>query len=71
MNDRVKQLFDQAQQLSPEELAELLDLMLAKAYQPDPAWADEIERRVAQLDRGEATLYEADAVLAELRAKCI
>jgi Putative addiction module component len=75
MNNRVKQLFDQAQQLSPEEQAELLDLLIASAPEPAPgwdkAWAEECERRAALVDRGEAELYPADEVLAQLRAKCV
>jgi hypothetical protein len=71
MNDRVKQLFDQAQQLSQEEQAQLLDMLLTKNFTQDRHWADEIERRVARLDRGETTLHDAGKVLAELRAKCV
>jgi hypothetical protein len=36
MNDRVRQIFDQAQQLPPEGLAELLDLLLTRNYGPGP-----------------------------------
>ncbi len=57
MNDRVKQLFAQAQQLSPEEQAELLDMLLAIAPdQPvgwEKAWAEEAERRWQAYQCGE------------------
>ena len=75
MNNRVKQLFDQAQQLSPEEQAELLELLIAFAPDPAPgwdaAWVAECERRWQAYERGESKLYPADEVLAELRAKCV
>jgi predicted kinase len=74
MNSRVRKLAEQARQLSPEEQAELLDLLLVMSTEKTPeweqAWAEEIERRVDRLNRGEAVLYDAEEVLAELRAKC-
>jgi putative addiction module component (TIGR02574 family) len=71
MNDRVKQLFDQAQQLSPEEQAELLDLLLAVAPEPGPAWekawAEECERRWQAYQRGDVKSYSWEEVKAQLR----
>lgn len=74
MNDRVKQVLDQAQKLSPEERAELLDLLAATMLETAPelhyAWAEEVEGRVDRLNRGDANLYDAEQTLAELRARC-
>jgi putative addiction module component (TIGR02574 family) len=70
MNDRVKQLFDQAQQLSPEERAELLDLLLgasAKAPGWEAAWAHEAERRWRTYKNGNTKSYSWDEVKAQLR----
>jgi hypothetical protein len=35
----------------------------------DPEWAAEIQKRIAQIDRGEATLLPADEVFDAIRAK--
>lgn len=73
MNKRVAEIFAQAQQLSPEERAELVDLLLVLGVpepHPDPAWMAEIERRVESVERGDAVLYDADEVMARLRARC-
>jgi putative addiction module component (TIGR02574 family) len=70
MNNRVKQLFDQAQQLSPEEQAQLLDLMLVAAAETSPdwekAWADEAERRWQAYKGGESKSYSWEEVKAQL-----
>ena len=36
--------------------------------QPSPEWIAEINRRVEQIDRGDAVLIDADTVFAEIRA---
>jgi putative addiction module component (TIGR02574 family) len=71
MNDRVKQLFDQAQQLSPEEQAQLLDMLLTKNFTQDvtwdSAWAEEAERRWRAYKSGETKTYSWDEVKNQLR----
>jgi len=63
---------EQARQLSAEERARLAEVMLESLLEtPDAeiaaAWSRELERRVAEYERGEAKTYAADDVLAEAR----
>ncbi|MDP2434042.1 MAG: addiction module protein [Pseudomonadota bacterium] len=61
-----------AMQLSPEQRADLADLLWVSAAQHadiDVAWAAEIEQRLAQVDSGEVETIPYDIVVAELRAK--
>jgi putative addiction module component (TIGR02574 family) len=71
MNDRVRQLYDQAQQLSPEEQAELLEVLIASAPEPtagwDKAWAEECERRWQAHERGETKSFSWEEVKAQFR----
>ena len=58
--------------LSPVDRAELADRLwssLARQDEIDRAWAEEIERRVRQLDSGEVETIPEETVIAELRAK--
>ena len=66
MPDRVKELADQSRSRPPEERVRLMDLLLESLYDPasdelDGAWSREIERRVAQYERGESESYDAEA----------
>ena len=70
MVDVVADLADRGRALAPKDRALLVDLLLESLeYAADPAveeaWKAEIRRRVAAYERGEATLYDADEVLAE------
>ncbi len=61
-----------AMQLSPEQRADLADLLWVSALpqaEIDAAWAVEIERRLAQVDAGEVETIPYETVVAELRAK--
>ena len=61
-----------AMQLSPEQRADLADLLWASALpqaEIEAAWAAEIERRLAQVDAGEIETIPYDTVVAELRVK--
>ena len=73
MTSRVDSLLEQVKALSEEEQAQLLAELHDLLSPPDPewekAWAEECERRVAALDRGETTAEDADVVMARLRAK--
>ncbi len=67
----LKQLEEQARELSAEERAKLAQSMLESLHAPvaevEAAWADEIARRVAAFDRGEIPSYPAEDVFAEAR----
>jgi len=71
MNERVKQIAEQARQLTGEEQAELVDELLAMMHEPSPewekAWADEAERRWQAFKRGEMKSYSWEEVKEQLR----
>ena len=73
MNERVKHLADQARQLTPEEQADLCDLLLVMMHETAPEMdknlEEEIKRRVGEIDRGEVELADFDNSLRSLRAK--
>lgn len=58
--------------LTPEDQAEIADVILANLADPGPlsaAWKAELDRREAEYQRGEADLIDNDEVFAELRAR--
>ena len=67
----LEQLEEQAKELSAEERARLAQSLLESLHVPvaevEAAWAQEIARRVAALDRGEIPSYPAEDVFAEAR----
>jgi putative addiction module component (TIGR02574 family) len=67
----LKQLREQAQQLTPQERAELAENLLESLHSAlsdvEAAWAREIEERVAAFDRGEMAAHAAEDVFAEAR----
>ena len=73
MNERVKRISEQAKSLSPEELEELVDELMLNLPEPDSttekAWAEEAEKRLAAVRRGEAETYDADEVFAGIRER--
>jgi Putative addiction module component len=73
MNARVKAIAEQAETLTPEEQAELIELLLSRASSDqsddmDPQllaeWDEEIAARIAAVESGEVALVSADAVFA-------
>ena len=61
--------------LPPGERAELADRLLSSLELPvpaaiDSAWAVEVERRIDQLDRREATTIPGDVLMSQLAARC-
>ncbi len=68
MNQRIKMIFEEAQQLAPAEREELAELLLA-TIDADPdiekAWIKEVEDRIAAHERGEITTRSAAEVLAK------
>jgi putative addiction module component (TIGR02574 family) len=72
MSRTYEQIAAEAMQLSPEQRADLADKLLLSVDTPDAvaaAWAAEIERRIAQLDKGEVETIPFEDVIAEQRAK--
>ena len=73
MPSTLKEIEEQALELSPEERAQLAQTLLEWLHVPTPeiekAWADEIERRLEAYDRGEMETYAAEDVFAE--ARCV
>ena len=63
---------EQARSLSPDERAQLVEILLESLQEPQPtdiaaAWDAEIEQRVAAFDRGEGTTHPAEEVFSEAR----
>jgi putative addiction module component (TIGR02574 family) len=70
MADQVSELVERGRALSPQDRTRLVELLRETLDEPvDPkveeAWRLEIRSRTAAYERGEATLYEADEVIAE------
>ena len=70
MADQVAELVQRGKALSPEDRTKLVELLRETLDVPvDPAveeaWRSEIRRRTAAYERGEASLYDADEVIAE------
>ena len=62
----------EAMQLSAEQRAGLAEKLRMSVDTPEAvaaAWDEEIDRRIAQLDRGEVETVPFEVVMAELRAK--
>ena len=73
MNERVRHIAEQERQLTPEERADLCDLLLVMMHAAPPGlgedWEKEIERRATEIDRGEVVLQDFDEAMRDLRAK--
>lgn len=74
MNERVKRLTEEIRKLPPEEQADLIDELIVLTYRkPDPeidkAWAEEAERRIDALERGETQTIPYEEVMARLRKR--
>lgn len=71
MSDLVEELSRKALSLGPEERVRLAEALLATVQQVDDeveaAWDAEIQRRVADIDKGTAKLIPAEEVFAEVR----
>jgi len=72
MSDTLKDLEAQARSLSPEERAQLAEMLLeslrdAPLAEIESAWEAEIAERVAAYDRGELPTFSAESVFAEAR----
>jgi putative addiction module component (TIGR02574 family) len=74
MGRKLNELFREASELTERERAELAGLLLESLEgEPDEnveaAWAEEIERRVRQIDSGEVETVPWEQVRAELYAR--
>ena len=70
MSDLLNELSKRAAELSPEERAQLAQILLLSlhdglAADVEAAWDEELRTRLANYERGEATLTSAEAVFAE------
>jgi Putative addiction module component len=76
MNHRVRTIVEEARKLTPEERRELFDVLEAEfadeasdgtPEEIEAAWLEEVERRIAAAERGEATFVDAEEVLSRMR----
>ncbi len=73
MHDQVTELAQRGKALFPEERSRLVYILLESLHEPDiaeveAAWGLEIERRLADYDRGETNSIDADEVFAKARS---
>ena len=73
MPDQVIELARRGKALSPEERSRLVDLLLESLHEPaiteiEAAWEVEIERRLAEYDRGESKSIDAEEVFSKARS---
>jgi putative addiction module component (TIGR02574 family) len=69
-----EKVLDEALGLPADERLSLVDRLIASLNLPtqpeiDRLWAEEAERRLAQIERGEVELIPGEKVFAEIRAK--
>ena len=72
MPDQVTELVKRGRALAPEDRERLVDQLLESLNEPaaselNAAWEAEIEKRLAEYDRGEAQAVDAEAVFAKAR----
>jgi putative addiction module component (TIGR02574 family) len=71
MSSLIDELSQKARSLPPEERIRLAEDLLSSVQNSDEeieaAWAEEIERRLQEVESGNAKLIPADEVFAEIR----
>lgn len=72
MPDRVAELVKRGRALAPEDRERLVDQLLESLNEPaaselNAAWEAEIERRLAEYDRGDVKAIDAEEVFAKAR----
>jgi putative addiction module component (TIGR02574 family) len=72
MHDQVAELVQKGRSLPPEERERLVEGLLESLNESassslDPAWEAEIEKRLAEYDRGEVQAIDAEVVFAKAR----
>lgn len=73
MDDPVNELAQRGLALTRDERSRLIDLLLESLHEPpvaevEEAWSAEIERRLAEYDRGEVQSISAEDVFAKARS---
>ncbi|MGE3809566.1 MAG: addiction module protein [Gemmataceae bacterium] len=71
-HDQVSELAKLGRALAPEDLERLVDLLLESLHEPaastlDATWEAEIQRRLAEYDRGDVHAIDAEEVFAKAR----
>ena len=74
MTTVAKKVFDEALSLSAETRVRLIEKLLISLNLPrqpeiDHLWAEEAERRISQIDKGEVRLVPGKKVFANIRKK--
>ncbi len=72
MHDQVTELVQKGRLLPPEERERLVEGLLESLNESassllDPAWESEIEKRLAEYDRGSVQAIDAEVVFAKAR----
>ena len=72
MPDQVIELAERGKALTPVDRSRLVDLLLESLHESpiaevEAAWEKEIDRRLAEYDRGEVQAIDADEVFAKAR----
>lgn len=73
MHDQVTELAQRGKALLPQDRSSLVDILLESLHEPaiaevEAAWELEIERRLAEYDRGEVNSIDADEVFTNARS---
>ena len=73
MHDQVTELAQRGMALLPEDRSRLVDILIESLHEPanaevEAAWALEIERRLAEYDRGETYSIDGGEVFARARS---
>jgi putative addiction module component (TIGR02574 family) len=68
------QVFKEAMALDTDARADLAELLFSSVGEAEQcgiskAWTDEIDKRIDEIDRGEAETFRAEDVIEQLRAK--
>ncbi|HUT54804.1 MAG TPA: addiction module protein [bacterium] len=74
MREDMEKIYSEALALPEEARMSLIDKLLQSLHLPtqeeiDRAWAEEAERRLAQIERGEVELIPGEEFFAKLREK--
>jgi hypothetical protein len=78
MNERIRNIVEEARKLTPEERLELFDLLEVEfagdegdgsPEEVEAAWLKEVERRIAKAERGETTFVDFDEAMARARRR--
>ena len=78
MNERVRALVEEARKLTPQERLELFDLLEVTfagdegdgaPEEIEAAWLEEVEERVARVERGELVLVDYEEAMARARRR--